>query len=89
MRSVIFRTKILFLILFAVGATASWGYQIIWVWPAKRCEEHRGWWDVEHRICATPVDISMFTRRAHPKKPIPELPNNGSAPATAPAPAKP
>lgn len=63
-----------FLAAFAVLVAASWGFQYFWVWPAQRCEAKLSWWDPESRVCATPVDISIFTRRAHPKRPIPRLP---------------
>ena len=65
MNRTVARTKLIFLGIFAVLAAASWGYQFIWVSPAKQCEEKRGWWDPEHRICAYPIDISTFTHRPH------------------------
>ena len=97
MYTVIARTKLIFLGLFAVMAAASWGYQYFWVWPAKRCAEHRGWWDPGQRVCATPIDVSFFTHRPHgvkrpaagtPAAPAAATPN--AAPATpGAAPAKP
>lgn len=63
MNPTINRLKILFLILFAIGAVAIWGYQIFYVWPAQKCDDHKGWWDPKTRICAAPLYIPSMTGR--------------------------
>lgn len=63
MNPTINRLKILFLILFAIGAVAIWGYQIFYVWPAQKCDDREGWWDRKSRICASPIYIPSITGR--------------------------
>ena len=63
MTRLLFTLRLVFLALFAVGAAATWGYQIYVVQPAKHCEEAHRWWDPKGRVCATPVSITTFTRR--------------------------
>jgi len=63
MNPTINRLKILFLILFAIGAVAIWGYQIFYVWPAQKCDDRQGWWDRKGRICAAPIYIPSITGR--------------------------
>ena len=58
-----FNLRLVFLGLFALGAAATWGYQIYWVQPAKHCEEAHRWWDPKTRVCALPVSITTFTHR--------------------------
>ena len=36
MNPTIDKLKLLFLGIFAILAIASWGYQVLWVWPARR-----------------------------------------------------
>ncbi len=38
-------------------------YQVIWVFPVKRCLDNGGWWDPETRICATPIFLPDLTHR--------------------------
>ncbi len=63
MNPTINRLKILFLILFAVGAVGIWSYQIFYVWPAQKCDERQGWWDRRNRVCAAPIFIPSLTGR--------------------------
>ena len=63
MNPTIDRLKIFFLVVFAIGAAAIWGYQIFYVWPAQKCDERAGWWDFKGRICATPIYIPSITGR--------------------------
>lgn len=63
MNPTINRLKILFLILFAVGAVAICGYQIFYVWPAQKCDDRKGWWDSKSRVCAAPIYIPSITGR--------------------------
>lgn len=63
MNPTINRLKILFLVLFAFGAVAIWGYQVFYVWPAQKCDNRGGWWDRKGRICASPIYIPSITGR--------------------------
>ncbi|MBX3480616.1 MAG: hypothetical protein KF842_09455 [Caulobacter sp.] len=63
MNKTIDRLKLVFLGLFAVGVVAIWAYQILWVWPAKRCDRQQAWWDPATRTCATPLYIPDLTGR--------------------------
>jgi hypothetical protein len=47
---------------FVVVATIG-VYQVVWVWPAQRCTAAHKWWDADQRVCGTPVDLRMLTRR--------------------------
>ena len=63
MNNTITRLKWIFLGIFVVGVIAVWGYQIFYVWPAKRCEGEQRWWDASTRTCATPLYIPSLTGR--------------------------
>jgi hypothetical protein len=63
MNPTIDRLKLIFLGLFAVGCAALWAYQILYVWPAKRCEGGGQWWDSSRRVCAQPIYIPDITGR--------------------------
>lgn len=63
MTNTITRLKWIFLGIFAFGVVAIWGYQIFYVWPAKRCEQQHRWWDGATRTCATPLYIPALTGR--------------------------
>ena len=63
MNPTINRLKIIFLIIFAVGCVALWTYQLLWVMPAKRCDENGAWWDWSTRVCAQPIYIPSITGR--------------------------
>jgi hypothetical protein len=63
MNPTIDKLKLLFLALFVVGAAASWGYQVLWVWPSKNCEARGAWWDPGTRTCAAPIYIPDITGR--------------------------
>ena len=63
MKSNIPKIRLGFLILFAVLCAAMITYQIMYVWPAQRCEAVGDWWDPRDRVCAVPIPISQFTGR--------------------------
>ncbi len=47
-------------VFFVVCALAA-VYEVMWVLPEKRCVAEHHWWDGGRRICATPIDLRMFT----------------------------
>jgi hypothetical protein len=49
--------------LFFVGVVLITIYQVVWQWPAERCLRDHKWWDPGQRVCATPVELRMFTGR--------------------------
>ena len=63
MNPTIDKLKLIFLGIFVIAAAASWGYQILWVWPARQCEARGAWWDPQTRICAAPLYIPDITGR--------------------------
>lgn len=63
MNPTIDKLKLFFLAIFVLGAAASWGYQVLWVWPSKKCEEKGSWWDPSTRTCASPIYIPDITGR--------------------------
>lgn len=63
MNTTIDKLKLFFLGLFVIGAAASWGYQVLWVWPEKNCEAEGSWWDSATRTCAHPIYIPDITGR--------------------------
>jgi hypothetical protein len=63
MNKAIERLTVLFVSLFAVCCVAVAVYQLVWVMPSKRCEEHGAWWDPSTRICATPIYLPNLTHR--------------------------
>ena len=76
MQRTLFRLKILFLILFLIGAAGSVAYHLMWVLPSRECAARGGWWAPRSRVCATPIDITHITGRPR-----------GSPPAAQPEPA--
>jgi hypothetical protein len=63
MNKAIERLTVLFVSLFAVSCVAVAAYQLVWVVPEKRCEEHGAWWDPSTRVCATPIYLPDLTHR--------------------------
>lgn len=63
MNRTIDKLKLIFLGIFLLGAIASWGYQVFYAWPARKCEANGAWWDASTRICATPIYIPNITGR--------------------------
>ena len=63
MNRMIDRLKLIFLGIFFLGAAATWGYQALWVWPAKNCEANGNWWNSSSRTCAHPIYIPDLTGR--------------------------
>lgn len=91
-RRLINQAKLVFLGLFAVACAGIWTYQIMYVWPSKRCEAAGRWWLAEKRVCGVPVEISTITGRHPPVKvtaPTPAAAAPAQTKAAAPAPAKP
>jgi hypothetical protein len=63
------------LALFVAVSAGLVGYQILYVWPAQRCEKLGAWWDPKDRECLTPIPIERFTGRDFSAyKPAPPLP---------------
>jgi hypothetical protein len=63
MNPTIDKLKLIFLVVFAIGCAASWGYQVLWAWPQRDCEEKGAWWDRSTRTCAAPIYIPALTGR--------------------------
>jgi len=63
MNPTIDKLKLIFLVIFAIGCAASWGYQVLWAWPQRTCEEKGAWWDASTRTCAAPIYIPALTGR--------------------------
>ena len=63
MQRTLFRLKILFLVLFAIGTTGSIVYHLMWVKPSRACAAKAGWWAPRTRVCATPIDVTAITGR--------------------------
>ncbi len=63
-----------FLAAFFVAVAAIGVYQVVWAWPAERCLKAHKWWDPDQRVCATPIDLQVFTHRPNP---TPTPPNTG------------
>ena len=84
MDKLINRLRIVFLVLFALGAGASWGYQLFWAKPRKECEAGGRWWSNRQRVCAYPIDITQITGRPLDAPPMPRA-AAPAAPAAAPA----
>jgi hypothetical protein len=49
--------------------------------PRQDCERKGAWWDPEERVCATPIDIRMFTGRDR-GEPRPAQPPAAAQPAS-------
>jgi len=65
-----FQVKIFFLVLFAFLVAGLYGYDYLYVKPARECEEAGKWWYGPNRECAQPVKISDLTGR-HMDEPMP------------------
>ena len=79
------RMKYGFFAMFLLGSAASAYHAIFVVKPRQDCEAKGAWWDPEERVCATPIDIRMFTgrERGEPRRPEPEAaPQAASQPAS-------
>ena len=57
------RLTLLFVGVFAVSCVVVAVYQLVWVMPVKRCEDHGFWWDPATRVCAMPISVTSFTHR--------------------------
>ena len=57
------RLTIMFVGLFAVAVGAMLVFQSYWLDPGERCEKNGQWYDLESRICATPIYIPDITGR--------------------------
>jgi hypothetical protein len=52
-----------FCALFVLGVAAAFGYQIMYVIPAQKCETVGHWWEPSTRVCATPIYLPHITGR--------------------------
>lgn len=66
--------------LFLIVSAAMIGYQILYVWPAQRCDREGLWWDERDRQCLSPIPIERLTGRG-----IQDYKVAPAAPAPAPA----
>ena len=57
------RLKLIFIAAFAVLVVGALVWQVVWIFPQKRCEGAHKWWDASVRVCAQPVLISDITGR--------------------------
>lgn len=57
------RLAFLFLAVFAVLVACIIVFHIYWKEPGERCEAQGGWYDIEARVCATPIYIPDITGR--------------------------
>ncbi len=57
------RLSFMFFGLFAVLVAGAMTFQAFWLNPGKRCEAQGNWYDVETRICATPIYVPNITGR--------------------------
>ncbi|HEY1449280.1 MAG TPA: hypothetical protein VGF33_12170 [Caulobacteraceae bacterium] len=74
--------KLVVLTMFLAVTAGMVGYQMLYVWPAERCEKQGAWWDQRDRECLSPIPIERFTGRDFSAyKAVPASP----APATKPA----
>jgi hypothetical protein len=48
---------------FLFASLAAVGYEMYFVWPAKRCDERGAWWDDRDHQCLTPMPIWRITGR--------------------------
>jgi hypothetical protein len=49
------------LALFVAAVLATFAYEMIYVWPAHKCEAGGDWWDAQDLQCLTPIPIARFT----------------------------
>jgi hypothetical protein len=49
--------------LFVLGVVLAFGYQLMYVIPAQKCETVGHWWEPSTRICATPIYLPHITGR--------------------------
>jgi len=52
-----------FLALFVIGTGVAFGYQVLYVIPAQKCESVGHWWEPNSRTCATPLYLPHITGR--------------------------
>ena len=64
MNRAIEKLTLFFVGVFAVCCVGVAVYQLVWVLPAKHCEQRGWWWDAETRQCGMPVSVTQFTHRA-------------------------
>lgn len=63
MNRAIEKLTLFFVGVFAVCCVGVAVYQLVWVLPAKHCEQRGWWWDPETRQCGMPVSVTSFTHR--------------------------
>ena len=57
------KLTLFFVGVFAISLVAVAAYQLVWVMPAKHCEQRGWWWDPDTRVCGMPVSVTTFTHR--------------------------
>lgn len=62
MNRTIDRLRIVFLVVFAVACAGVWAYQILYVWPAKKCEQRGRWWSNKFRECDRVIYLPEYTK---------------------------
>ena len=63
MNRAIERLMLFFVGVFAVSLVAVAVYQVVWVMPARQCEQRGWWWDGDTRQCGMPISVTSFTHR--------------------------
>jgi len=53
--------RTILLTLFAVTSVSMIAYEWWFIWPAKKCDEQRLWWDARDHQCLTPMPIWKIT----------------------------
>lgn len=57
------RLAFLFMAIFGLLMIGVVAFRVFWTAPGDRCEERGGWYDIQTRICATPIYIPDITGR--------------------------
>ena len=60
---------------FLFASLATVGYEMYYVWPAKRCDERGAWWDPQDHQCLTPMPIWRITGRRLTRGPADPAPS--------------
>jgi hypothetical protein len=77
--------KLIFVGIFFILCIATWGYQVLWVWPKQRCEQSHGWFDPKSRECGRVIYIPNITGRVPGHPEIHGLPRQPAPAAAQPA----
>ncbi len=55
---------------FLIVAGITTGYEVLYVWPVKKCDERGAWWDARDRECLDPIPIWRMTGRGLVNGPV-------------------